>query len=126
MRASFTHTTGLPASSDIKALFDLFDTDKSGGIELLELMNAAVMCGAGFKSMEEAEKTFSEVCMHHVDCQASSLAAYYSYILRRFTISSARRGRRRKYHVGGVQGIPQASLDSHRRTALLKVLVAPV
>ncbi|KAL9191276.1 hypothetical protein ACHAXT_000982 [Thalassiosira profunda] len=47
--------------ADIKALFDLFDTDKSGGIELLELMNAAVMCGAGFKSMQEAEKTFSEL-----------------------------------------------------------------
>ena len=54
---------GFSSSSDIKALFDLFDTDKSGGIELLELMNAAVMCGAGFKSMEEAEKTFSEVCI---------------------------------------------------------------
>ena len=40
-------------------------------------MNAAVMCGAGFKAMEEAEKTFAEVCMYHVDCQTSSLAAYY-------------------------------------------------
>ena len=53
----FHESTG----ADLKSLFDKFDSNKNGSIDLMELMGAAAVCGVGFKSMDEAKEAFSEL-----------------------------------------------------------------
>lgn len=47
--------------ADIKSLFDKFDTNKNGSIDLQELLGAAAMCGAGFKNMDDANEAFASL-----------------------------------------------------------------
>ena len=46
------------SGADVDKLFDTFDTDGNGYIDLQELMACAVICGVGFSNMGSAEETF--------------------------------------------------------------------
>lgn len=53
----FYESTG----ADIAKVFNTFDTDNSGFLDLHELMACAVACGTGFSNMADAEATFASL-----------------------------------------------------------------
>ena len=48
------------SSADIKAAFDKFSSD-DGKLDLQGFIGAAVICGEGFKTLEEAQTAFNSV-----------------------------------------------------------------
>jgi len=53
----FYESTG----ADVATVFDRFDSDKNGYIDLQELMACAVVCGTGFTTMADAEAALAKV-----------------------------------------------------------------